>query len=187
VQRGRHGSTAPGAIRPVQLHERHDASDFETRTQDQDWRCRKRPDGRTARTGETERRSWLALIPHVAALHASYSLHQTGRLPDGQNHFVFSEMVVQPPFAKNISASHPDPNHFYIDLVLSQERGVAHVTDAGRDAVDGGQPPRDEWWLTRTAKSCRSDAPMLGVKSAIGSAGDGVKQAWSPGRARSKP
>src|SRR5260370_42039826 len=29
--------------------------------------------------------------------------------------------------------------------------------------------------------------PNAGVKSAIGSAGDGVKQAWSPGRARSKP
>src|SRR5258705_12648018 len=30
--------------------------------------------------------------------------------------------------------------------------------------------------LTRTAKSCRSDAPIVGVKSAIRSAGDGVKQ-----------
>src|SRR6266478_5190095 len=30
--------------------------------------------------------------------------------------------------------------------------------------------------LTRTAKSCGSDAPILGVKSAIGSAGDGVKK-----------
>src|SRR5258705_11152248 len=29
--------------------------------------------------------------------------------------------------------------------------------------------------------------PNAGVKSAIKSAGDGVKQAWSPGRARSKP
>src|SRR5258707_8591442 len=29
--------------------------------------------------------------------------------------------------------------------------------------------------------------PNAGVKSAIRSAGDGVKQAWSPGRARSKP
>ena len=41
--------------------------------------------------------------------------------------------------------------------------------------------------LVRTAKSCGPDAPMPGVKSAIRSAGDGVKQAWSPGRARSKP
>src|SRR2546423_7910074 len=30
--------------------------------------------------------------------------------------------------------------------------------------------------LTRTAKSCRSDAPIVGVKSAIRSAGDGVKK-----------
>src|SRR5258708_27870732 len=29
--------------------------------------------------------------------------------------------------------------------------------------------------------------PNAGVKSAIRSAGDGVKQAWSPGRTRSKP
>src|SRR6266403_6222227 len=30
--------------------------------------------------------------------------------------------------------------------------------------------------LTRTAKSCRSDAPIVGVKPAIRSAGDGVKK-----------
>src|SRR5436190_14187831 len=30
--------------------------------------------------------------------------------------------------------------------------------------------------LTRTAKSCGSDAPIVGVKSAIRSAGDGVKK-----------
>src|SRR6266566_6868559 len=30
--------------------------------------------------------------------------------------------------------------------------------------------------LTRTAKSCGSDAAIVGVKSAIGSAGDGVKK-----------
>jgi hypothetical protein len=31
-----------------------------------------------------------------------------------------------------------DPNHFYILTVPSQERGVAHVINVGRDAVDAG-------------------------------------------------
>jgi hypothetical protein len=39
----------------------------------------------------------------------------------------------------------------------------------------------------RTAKSCGPDASMVGVKSAELSAGDGDKQARSPGRARRKP
>src|SRR5258706_15331940 len=51
------------------------------------------------------------------------------------NHFVFSEMACPAPFAKIFSFA-SDPNHFYIDHVLSQERGVAHVTSVGRDAVD---------------------------------------------------
>jgi len=93
-------------------------------------------------------------------------------------------MACPAPFAK-IFLFRPDPNHFYIDHVLSQERGVAHVTDAGRDAVDAAAQ------LTNSAEAYGQVVsfwrPNAGVKSAIRSAGDGVKQAWSPGRARSKP
>src|SRR5256886_15510851 len=62
-----------------------------------------------------------------------------------------------------------------IRTVLSQQRGVAHVTNAGRDAVDAAARETNAVCL-RTAKSCGSDAPIVGVKSAIRSAGDGVKK-----------
>src|SRR5580692_6636620 len=45
----------------------------------------------------------------------------------------------------------------------------------------------DESAILRTAKSCGPDASMVGVKLVERSAGDGDKQARSPGRARSKP
>src|SRR5207248_3672445 len=51
------------------------------------------------------------------------------------NHFVFSEMACPAPFAK-IFRFAPNPNHFYIDHRPVPQRGVAHVTNAGRDAVD---------------------------------------------------
>src|SRR5438477_3995506 len=41
--------------------------------------------------------------------------------------------------------------------------------------------------LTRTAKSCGPDASTLAIKFAFHHAGDGGKQARSPGRARRKP
>ena len=40
------------------------------------------------------------------------------------------------------------------------QRGVAHVTNAGRDAVDAGSA-KDEGADLRTAKSCGPDAPTL--------------------------
>ena len=52
---------------------------------------------------------------------------------------------------------------------------MRNVINVERDAVDAGSA-RDERGLLRTAKSCGSDAPIVGVKSAIRSAGDGVKQ-----------
>src|SRR6266699_1783565 len=68
-----------------------------------------------------------------------------------------------------------NPNHFYIDRCPVPQRGVAHVTNAGRDAVDAAaRETNAACW--RTAKSCGSDAPIVGVKSAIRSAGDGVKK-----------
>src|SRR5258706_4866852 len=100
------------------------------------------------------------------------------------NHFVFSEMRCPAPFAKIFLFS-PDPNQLHISRVPSRKRGVAHVTNVGRDAVDAAAQ------LTNSAEAYGQVVsfwrPNAGVKSAIRSAGDGVKQAWSPGRARSKP
>src|SRR6202022_4043890 len=45
------------------------------------------------------------------------------------------------------------------------QRGVAHVTNAGRDAVDAGDA-KDEGAFLRTAKSCGPDAPTLDSGSA---------------------
>src|SRR5258706_16300641 len=50
--------------------------------------------------------------------------------------------------------------------------------DAVDAAASGEQQRAGRMMLKRTAKSCGSDAPML-AKSAIRSAGDGVKQAGS--------
>src|SRR6266446_2353685 len=55
------------------------------------------------------------------------------------------------------------------------EGRLAIVTNAGRDAVDAAARETNAVCL-RTAKSCGSDAPIVGVKSAIRSAGDGVKK-----------
>jgi hypothetical protein len=61
------------------------------------------------------------------------------------------------------------------------------VTDAGWDAVDAGSA-KDEGACLRTAKSCGPDAPTLASSLRKATfAGDGGKQARSPGRARRKP
>jgi hypothetical protein len=57
-----------------------------------------------------------------------------------------------------------------------------------RGAGCGGRgSARDERGLFAYGEVVSFWRPNAGVKSAIRSAGDGVKQAWSPGRARSKP
>jgi hypothetical protein len=78
-----------------------------------------------------------------------------------------------------------DPNQFTDSPCPVPQRGVAqrHQRGAGcggrGSAFDEGAEAYGEVvWFRR---------PDAGVKSAIRSAGDGVKQAWSPGRARSKP
>ena len=58
---------------------------------------------------------------------------------------------------------------------VPMEGRLAIVTNAGRDAVDAAARETNAVCL-RTAKSCGSDAPIVGVKSAIRSAGDGVKK-----------
>ena len=58
---------------------------------------------------------------------------------------------------------------------VPMEGRLAIVTNAGRDAVDAAARETNAVCL-RTVKSCGSDAPIVGVKSAIRSAGDGVKK-----------
>src|SRR5258707_7675732 len=68
-------------------------------------------------------------------------------------------MASPAPFAKIFSFS-SDPNQFTDSHRPVPQRGVAHVTDVGRDAVDAAaRETSAACW--RTAKSCRSDAPML--------------------------
>ena len=55
------------------------------------------------------------------------------------------------------------------------EGRLAIVTNAGRDAVDAAARETNAVCL-RTAKSCGSDAPIVGVKPVRRSAGDGVKK-----------
>jgi hypothetical protein len=76
-------------------------------------------------------------------------------LPDG----LFSDFGVQPHLQK-YSCSLLTQISSLIRAVLSQERGVAHVTNAGRDAVDAGDA-KDDGANLRTAKSCGPDAPTL--------------------------
>ena len=106
------------------------------------------------------------------------------KLPDGQITSDFPKSC-QAPFAK-IFRFAPDPNQFTDSHRLVPTRGALRTSrNAGRDAVDAAAQ------LTNSAEAYGQVVsfwrPNAGVKSAIGSAGDGVKQAWSPGRARSKP
>src|SRR6266446_2342785 len=68
-----------------------------------------------------------------------------------------------------------NPNHFYIDHCPVPQRGVrTSRTRGGMRWTRAARETNAACW--RTAKSCRSDAPIVGVKSAIRSAGDGVKK-----------
>src|SRR6266480_6288822 len=53
------------------------------------------------------------------------------------NHFVFSEMACPAPFAK-IFLFRPEANQFTDSRRPAPTEGRAHVTNAGRDAVDAG-------------------------------------------------
>src|SRR5258706_14891456 len=112
-------------------------------------------------------------------------------LPDGQITSDFQKWC-QARFAK-IFCFAPDPNQFTDSHRLVPTRGAdrASSRNAGRDAVDAGGVGRAIASWTNDADAYGQVVsfwrPNAGVKSAIRSAGDGVKQAWSPGRARSKP
>jgi len=93
------------------------------------------------------------------------------------------------PFTQKYSASVVGQISDLNPPVPPDKRGVAHVTNARRDAVDA-MTARDERWMSRTAKSCGPDAPMLASKLATmlaHRAHEGGKKARSPGRARNKP
>src|SRR6266403_3246516 len=80
------------------------------------------------------------------------------------NHFVFSEMVVQPLLQKYFAS--PPTQIRCISKPSRPDRGALRTSrNAGRDAVDaaasGEQQRAGRMMLQRTAKSCGSDAPML--------------------------
>jgi hypothetical protein len=64
-------------------------------------------------------------------------------LPDGQITSCFPKWLVQPLLQKYFCFRPTQITSISI-TVPSQERGVAHVNDAGRDAVDAGSA-LDEW------------------------------------------
>jgi hypothetical protein len=76
---------------------------------------------------------WIASSLSLLAM--TNSTRKTARRA---NHFVFSEMACQ-----NISFRAGPKSLLYRSRPVPQ-RGVAHVTNAGRDAVDAGSA-RDEW------------------------------------------
>src|ERR1019366_5738863 len=79
-------------------------------------------------------------------------------------------------------------NHWSKSARLTADEGrVAIVTNVAVGCGGRGSGERRAW-LQRTAKSCGADAPTLAssVRKQV-FAGDGGKQARSPGRARSKP
>jgi hypothetical protein len=60
-------------------------------------------------------------------------------VPDGQITSCFPKCAVQPLLQKYFRSRLTQISSL-IRAVLSQERGVAHVTNVGRDAVDAGAP-----------------------------------------------
>jgi hypothetical protein len=111
-------------------------------------------------------------------------------LPDGQIKRA-SGKSVSSPASKNIPLLPLLKSVLKIRRLVPPEGRLAIVTDAERDAMDARQRSanilRGRAVLTRTVKSCGPDAPTLASSLRIQFAGDGDKQARSPGRARRKP
>jgi hypothetical protein len=113
-------------------------------------------------------------FPDCASLHPGYGYERKGGLHfadrmkllnqfNGQITSDFQKWC-QAPFAK-IFRFAPDPNQFTDSHCLGPHRGALRTSrNAGRDAVDaaasGEQQRAGRMALTRTAKSCRSGAPM---------------------------
>ena len=83
------------------------------------------------------RQAWIASSASLLAMTAMQ------KLPDGQITSCFPKWLVQPLLQKYFP-SHLTQISSLIRTVPSQERGVAHVINVGRDAVDAGSA-RDEW------------------------------------------
>ncbi len=102
----------------------------------------------------------VSLLPIVR----NYRTDSTN-LPDGQITSDFQKSCQAP--KSKIFCFAPDPNQFTDSHRLVPTRGAdrASSRNAGRDAVDaaasGEQQRAGRMALKRTAKSCRSDAPML--------------------------
>ena len=97
-----------------------------------------------------------------------------------------SAIAVVSAFSQNIPLYNSEIQK-YTHCVHPTEGRCANVTNAGLDAVDADRA-FDERREMRTAKSCGPDTPTLvsSLRKAT-FAGDGGKQARSPGRARRKP
>jgi hypothetical protein len=94
-------------------------------------------------------------------------------------------LPVQSPLSK-IFRFAPAPNHFHTSRhPVPLEGRFAIVTDVGT-GCGGRECAFDERRVMRTAKSCGPDASTL-ASSLRKFAGDGDKQARSPGRSRRKP
>jgi hypothetical protein len=94
--------------------------------------------------------------------------------------------AIQPPAQEHFYLRKPESMYFFPRPVPDPEGRFAIVTNVGR-GMRWTWRSRRRTWLTRTAKSCGPDAPML-ASSCAGSfrRSDGGKKARSPGRARSK-
>jgi hypothetical protein len=68
----------------------------------------------------------------IAALHPSYGLRQIN--PTGKSLLIFRNRVK--PLLQKYFPSHSTQISSLIRAVPSRKRGVAHVTNVGRDAVD---------------------------------------------------
>src|SRR6266404_5949350 len=108
----------------------------------------------------------------------------TSKAPDGQITSDFQKSC-QAPFAKIFLFS-PDPNQFTDSPRLVPHRGVSRSSRT-RGGMRWTRAARETNAVClRTAKSCGSDAPILGVKPVRRSAGDGVKQRGHRGERESR-
>ena len=111
-------------------------------------------------------------------------------VPDGQITSDFPKPCQAP--KSKIFRFAVDPNQMHILSRPGPQRGVSRSSRTlGRGCGGRGGVRRATASRTNDAEAYGEVVsfwrPNAGVKSALRSAGDGVKQAWSPGRARNKP
>src|SRR6266446_8782749 len=116
------------------------------------------------------RRAWIASSLSLLAMTNSTRLI----LPDGQITSDFQKWC-QAPFAK-IFLFFSDPNQFTDSPRLVPTRGALRTSSTWSGMRWTRAARETNAVCLRTAKSCGSDAPILGVKPVRRSAGDGVKK-----------